>query len=256
VVAVLVGVAVRRGALSLTDPVSRWLGPGWSRAPRAAERRITVRHLLTMTSGLDDDLRLLAPAGAQWRYTNAAYHRLHPTLEAATGRTLSRFSQEALFGPIGMSSARWQARGAGEHEGESGLVMTPRDMARFGLLVLAGTRWAGRPPVVQSAYLRAALSTSQRHNPSYGYLWWLNGKPSYRVGADPRSRPGPIIPAAPTDLVAALGAADQKIYVVPSLDLVAVRQGARGGPPGLGRTGFDNAWWARLRPAAPGAGGA
>jgi CubicO group peptidase (beta-lactamase class C family) len=208
-----------------------------------------------MTSGLDESLRFQAPPGALWRYNNEAYHRLHPTLEAATGRSLARFSREALFAPTGMAGARWELRGdqddAAQGPPKPGLVLTPRDMARFGLLVLARTRWASRPPLVDPAYLRAALSPSQTLNPSYGYLWWLNGRRSFLLGDDPRPRQGPIVPTAPADLVAAMGAQDQRIYVVPSLDLVVARQGARGGPPQLAPDGFDASWWALLSRAAP-----
>jgi CubicO group peptidase (beta-lactamase class C family) len=257
----LVGIAVARHGLDARDRVSTWLGAGWSRAPRAQEARITVRHLLTMTSGLDDDLRRVAAPGSAWRYANAPYHVLHPVLEAVTGRRLQAFSKSALFGPLGMGSARWAPRPEPEEgtparrhpwmPGEQGLVMTPRDMARFGLFVLAGARWNSGPRLVPAAYRTAALSTSQELNPAYGYLWWLNGKASFLVGADPRPRPRSIVPSAPADLVAALGAADQKIYVVPSLELVVVRQGARGGAPMLSADSFDQGWWKLLSAAAP-----
>jgi CubicO group peptidase (beta-lactamase class C family) len=84
--------------------------------------------------------------------------------------------------------------------------MTARDLARFGLLVQRRGAWDGEQ-VVPAGWLDEALSPSQELNPGYGYLWWLAGRP----GAD--------------DLVAALGARDQKLYVCPSRDFVVVRQG-------------------------------
>ncbi len=169
-------------------------------------------------------------------------------MEKVTGSSLQRFSTRVLFAPIGATSALWVGRPL---RGDVGLRMTPRDMARFGLLTLAGGRWAGGAPLVPPAHLRASLSTSQRMNPSYGYLWWLNGKPSHRLPGGGGAQPGPLFPNAPRDLVAALGAGDQKIYVVPSLDLVVVRQGTSAGRGGVPRNGFDDTWWKLLRRAVP-----
>ena len=245
VMAILVGAAIERHGLSLADPAHRWLGPGWSKASAQQEAAITVRHLITMTSGLDETLAYQGAAGAIWRYNNEAYHQNHPIIEKAAGKSLQAFSDEVLFGPLGMQHAQWRRRADGKY----GLLLSPRDMARFGLFILAGARWGQAPPLVRPAYLRDALNTSQPLNPSYGYLWWLNGKGSYRFPGGAELVPRSIVPNAPADLVAALGAADQKIYVVPSLDLVVARQGERGGAPSLAVSSFDNEWWGRLMAA-------
>ena len=110
-----------------------------------------------------------------------------------------------------------------------GLTMTARDMARFGLLVQRGAAWGGSPVLDDADYLQASLRASSEANPSYGYLWWLNGAASFRIGADGPAQPGPLIPGAPADLVAALGKDDQKIYVSRAERLVVVRQGERAG---------------------------
>jgi CubicO group peptidase (beta-lactamase class C family) len=246
----LVGALAAEGRLALDDPVSRWLGTGWTHARARDERRIEVRHLLAMTSGLDDDFRKVAAAGKRWYYGNDAYHQLHPVLERAGRSSLQRISDTRLFAPTGMTSGTWRPRFGRDPNGRRllGLALTPRDLARFGLLALAGGAWNGRR-LVPRAYVRSALSTSQPMNPSYGRLWWLNGKASYRLpGPAPSLEPGPLVPSAPQDLVAALGAGDQKIYVVPSLDLVVARQGERAA---LGQVGFDEVWWRALRAAAP-----
>lgn len=150
-----------------------------------------------------------------------------------------------------MTSGRWQPRFGHDPNGRplQGLRLTPRDLARFGLLALADGHWGARR-VVPEAYVGSALASSQRMNPSYGLLWWLNGKASHQLpGLAPRPIAGPIIPSAPPDTVAALGAGDQKIYVVPSLRLVVVRQGYRASAPG--ELEFDEEWWRVLRRAAP-----
>ena len=67
------------------------------------------------------------------------------------------------------------------------------------------------------------MHPSQELNPSYGYLWWLNGQAKVMRGG--RLVPGPLVPSAPPDLIAALGAFQRKLYVVPSQQLVVTRLG-------------------------------
>ena len=85
VVAVLAALAHAAGDLDLDAPVERYLGSGWSFASAREEREITVHHLLTMTSGLGDDLRRAAAPGSVWDYNNNAYHVLQPVLENGDG---------------------------------------------------------------------------------------------------------------------------------------------------------------------------
>ncbi len=250
-VSFLVAALRAEARIALDDPVSRWLGAGWTRATPKNERAITVRHLLQMSSGLDDGFGRAAAPGTRWRYHNDAYHQLHPVLERASRTGLQQLSDRLLFRPIGITSGRWQPRLGRDPNGRrlQGLLLTPRDKARFGLLALARGRWGG-VRVVPDAYVRSALASSQPMNPSYGLLWWLNGKASHQLpGPAPRPLAGPIIPSAPADMVAALGASDQKIYVVPSQSLVVVRQGFRASAPG--ELEFDDEWWRLLVRAAP-----
>lgn len=106
--------------------------------------------------------------------------------------------------------------------------MPARDMARYGLLIQRGGVWKGTR-VVPEAWLRDALRPSQDLNRGYGYLWWLLGIKKDRPGRD-----------VPADLVAALGAKDQKIYVCPSLDVVLVRQGDAAKDATEAESEFDN----------------
>jgi CubicO group peptidase (beta-lactamase class C family) len=254
VTSILIGIAQQAGRLSVDDPVSRRLGPGWSRADAAAESQILIRHLLSMTSGLDDDLRYRYPAGSRWVYNTPAYSTLLPMLEGATGAALADFSRRSLFAPVGMGGAAWEPRGqrsAAPRAGPIGLRLTARDMARFGLLVLAHGSWADGRTVCPGDYVRTALSASQEANPSYGWLWWLNGKAAHQTPQAERAAGGALFPDAPGDLVAALGALGQKVYVVPSLGLVVARQGGLGSPRGEDVAAADDAWWRTLMAAAP-----
>jgi CubicO group peptidase (beta-lactamase class C family) len=253
VTALLIGNLVAAGRLAVREPVATYLGRGWTKTTPDQERLITVRHLLTMTSGLTDDLRFEAVPGTRWRYNTNAYQELPRVVEAITARTIDAVTRAELFDPIGVSSASgWRDRlgnGPFAKDGNGrriqGLLMTAPDMARVGLLVVRGGQWNGRSVLEDPRYLATALDSSQDLNPSYGYLWWLNGKSAHVLPGPPVRRPGPLIPTAPTDLVAALGKDDQTIYVCRSLDLVVTRIGANAGG------GFDVELWRRLVAASP-----
>ena len=92
-----------------------------------------------------------------------------------------------------------------------------------------------------------ALFKPTKTNPSYGHLWWLNGA-AYALapGANATRTTGQLIPAAPTDLVAAQGAQDRKLYVVPSRQLIVVRTGQA-----TPDRDFNQQLWLRLMKAAP-----
>jgi CubicO group peptidase (beta-lactamase class C family) len=260
VVALLVGNLVEDGRLRITEPVSRYLGPGWSRASRAREAAITVRHLLTMTSGLTEGLTFAAPPGTVWRYNTNAYQQLPRVVEAVTHRSIDASTRAELFDPIGVSSASgWRDRlGVGRFGVDpngrriQGLVMTAPDLARVGLLVQRAGEWNGRRVLADPRFLAATLAPSQALNPSYGYLWWLNGREAFVLPGPPVRHRGALIRTAPPDLVAALGKDDQKIYVSRSLDLVVTRIGANAGARSVDAlSGFDAELWRRLVAAAP-----
>ena len=237
---ILIGIAQEQGKLKVDDFVSGYLGDGWSKAPLDKEQVITIKHLLTMTSGLDQRLGYEADPGTKWLYNTPAYHKLMGVVEKATGKTINEFSVEVLFGPLGMSDSRWFT---------SSVTASARDMARFGLMILSQGTWAGSQ-VVEEGYLSAALSTSQDLNHSYGYLSWLNGKDSLVTPGIPLLVRRSLAPEAPADMVAALGMGDKKIYVVPSLDLVVARHGtAANDETARAGTSFDSGLWKLLMEA-------
>ena len=134
----------------------------------------------------------------------------------------------------------------------TGLHMSPREMARYGLAILAGGAWAGEQLIGDKSYLDDSINTSQEMNPSYGYLWWLNGKSSVVLPGPKRpQRDGSLIPHGPSDVAAALGAMDKKIYVSRSTDLVVTRHGGAGGDRAAALSNFDDDLWRLLMAAAP-----
>lgn len=242
VIGLLVVMARDRGLLDLADPVTDHLGAGWSNATRAEESLVTVRHLLTMTSGLDDGLRRVADPGSRWYYSNNAYYVLRHLLERVTGTGIDPLTHDWLWTPLGIRDSSWYERPVPpDPKGRPvwGLLMPARDMVRFGLLVQRCGTWDGTP-VVASAGIDEALAPSQALNPAYGYLWWRNAQPPRRI------------PGAPDDVVAALGKDDQKIYVSRSTGLVVARLGNQGGGTDpFDPDSFNSALWTALMAAAP-----
>ncbi|MEZ4984263.1 MAG: serine hydrolase [Saprospiraceae bacterium] len=247
----LVGIAQEEGLLSIEDPTSQYLGNGWTSLTPAQEQAITIRHQLTMTTGLDDTegdpdctdpncLTYIAPPGTRWAYHNAPYTLLDPVLEAAAGTSLNQFYNSRIGTRIG-------APGLYIPVGYNRVFFSrPRSAARFGLLILAQGQWNGNSILGDMDYLTAMHTPSQALNPSYGYLWWLNGQSSYMLPGLQLSLPGVLVPSAPADAFAALGKNDQKIYVVPSQGRVIVRMGETSGISPLALSDFDEQMWQHL----------
>lgn len=251
VVSVLVGIAVEKQLLTLDESVSGVLGPGWSNADAEAEARITVRHLLTMTSGLGLTLAAQAAPGTTWLYNNDAYHRLRLVLERRSGLGIEALSRAWLFQPLGATRSQWGPRAQLDSKGLPlwGLLMSARDLARFGLLMMADGTWNGTR-VAPSAYLATAIRSSQALNPAYGNLFWLNGQAFTLIPPVSARIDGPFIPSAPPDLFAGLGKDDQKVYVSRSLRLVVTRLGAQAGTrTAEALSDFDEELWSRLMAA-------
>jgi CubicO group peptidase (beta-lactamase class C family) len=246
-VSTLVGIAIDAGLIgSVQDPVTDYLPELAARDPRF--RQITLRHLLTMSSGIryreggfpwpfgDDtytyygvDLRDVAlnrtrieqPPGLAWQYNNYNPLLLGLVLERATGTSVSDFMARRLWKPLGAeAAATWNldSERSGFEKMESGLNARPVDYARFGLLFLHNGEWNGRR-IVSEDWVRAATgadpTTDQAHYYGYRYFWWLDVE-----------RPGRFY---------ALGKYGQYIYVAPDTDAVVVR---------FGRDwGVDNITW-------------
>lgn len=253
VTSALIGIAQQEGFLSIEDKTGKYLGSGWTSLAQEQEDRITVWNQLTMTSGLEDlgadpyctlpsCLEFKADAGTRWAYHNAPYTLLDKVIENATGDALNRYFDKKLKVTTGMDGVYIK------NGFNNVLVSTPRSMARFGLLALNGFVWEGVPIVTDTAYARASVSRSQELNQSYGYLWWLNGQPSFLLPTVQIVFPGPLTPNAPPDTYYGLGKNSQILSVVPSENLVVVRMGNAPNPDGPEvPTDFVNEMWDLLR---------
>jgi CubicO group peptidase (beta-lactamase class C family) len=240
-VAVLAAIAIDKGLLNIDSPVSAYLGQGWSKASPEREAAIKVIDVLTMSSGLDEKFGYAAPPGTVFLYNTPVYAITKQIVSAAAKQPLETITRDWLTTPTGMKDTAWRRRPAALASvgNDTGLVTTPRDVARFGLMALRGGVAEDGARVVSQTQLQA-LFTRSASNPAYGRLWWLNGG-AYTVRALAGRSEGPLIPAAPADLVGALGAFDRRLYVVPSRKLVVVRTGAAANDPA-----FDQQLWLRL----------
>lgn len=227
--ATLVGIAQAEGLVNIEDSSADYLGQGWSSLSPEKEALITIRHQLTMTSGLDETefscitpncLTYVADAGTRWAYHNGSYNLLKPILEKVSGQTLNQYTNTRIRNTIGMWSGFWLDVG-----NNSFFVSRARDMARFGLLIANQGVWKETTILKDSAFYDQMVNTSQNLNPSYGYLWWLNGKEGYIPPGSTDFIEGPIAPDAPSDVFLAAGSQGQFIGISPDNGWVMIRQG-------------------------------
>ncbi len=243
----LTGLAQEQGQLDISKKVSDYIGTGWSRAPVFRENLITVKHLITMTSGLNENLTYDTVPGTKWYYNTIAYHKIYEVLASAYDQDNTTYTNDQLWSKIGMQHSFWDE----EPGGGPSMSCSGRDMARFGLMMLAGGKWNGSTLMKDAGYFKSMVNSSQAYNAAYGYLWWLNGKSNFMLpGTSGTQYKGVLVAQAPTDLWAALGYGDKKIYVVKSEDLVVIRNGAPSNAPvTYALSNFDNELWKKLMAA-------
>lgn len=222
-----VGIAQEEGFLSINDKTSDYLGLNWTSLSSDKEALITIKNQLNMTTGMDDTIDCLTPncltyladAGTRWSYHNAPYTLLDQVVTNAVGQDFENYFYEKVRDKIGMDGIWYFNNNVNVY------YSTTRSMARFGLLILNEANWDGTAILNDVNYFTEMTNTSQNMNESYGYLWWLNGKDSFMLPTLQTQFQGAMIPDAPSDMIMALGKNDQKIYVIPSEDLVIVRMG-------------------------------
>jgi len=243
----LVGVAQSEGLLDIDEPTSTYLGEGWTTAPADKEALITIKHQISMATGLADNLVLgncedpscltyEVDAGERWSYYNAPYRRVLDVLEEASGSGINIYTYDAIGSRIGMGGLWIDKVRYGK----------ARDLARFGLLALNEGIWDNDTILSDQQYFEEMKTQSQDFNEAYGYLWWLNGSETSMLPSSQIIWPTELIPSGPDDMYAALGKNDQKIYVVPSQSMVVVRQGNSAGQALAGPSSFDEDLWVKI----------
>ncbi|HKX87537.1 MAG TPA: serine hydrolase [Flavobacterium sp.] len=248
----ITGIAQQENFLNINNKVSTYIGTGWTSETLAQENLITSKHLLSMSSGLDDslgdnvapgNLQYKADAGNRWAYHNV-YVKLQDVVAQATDQTWTNYFNSKLRDKIGMNGSWIQS-------GDNSVYWSnSRSMARFGLLALNKGKW-NDIQILNEAYFNEATSTSQNINLAYGYLWWLNGKTSYHLPNSQLQFNGSIIPSAPSDMFMALGKNDQKIYVIPSKKMVIIRMGDAADGSNMALSDFDETLWQKINALFP-----
>lgn len=227
VLGILIGIAIDKGLLDGVDqPVEAFAPPG--RPLPRREAPLTLRHLLTMTAGLelaewDVDFATSArqrdllghilsrpqrhEPGACFDYSNGGCHVLCHVLRQATGMTPLAFAQEHLFGPLEVANVRWDADAQTGQAGWSGLRMLAEDFSKIARLYLNGGLWKGRR-IVSKGWIHESLTghvAAEDGQVKYGYLWWI----------DPR-------------YFMAMGQLGQYLFGVPRYDATVVFYGSLG----------------------------
>jgi len=223
----LIGIAIdKRYIKNINQPLIDFFPKYATKNFNADKKAITLKHLLTMTSGLycrDSylynwsglmqmrfsknwvkfmiDLPMAEEPGTRFEYCNGVSFLLSAILQEQTHENALSFAEKNLFGPIGITNVRWPSNPQGITIGYGELQMRPRDMAKFGFLYLNNGVWDGQQ-IISSQWIKE--STSKHINatlvPGYGYQWWI------------------VNP----DIYTAIGHMGQFIMVVPKKNLLAV----------------------------------
>lgn len=194
----LTAIALRRGDLrSLDAPISEFLPQYFVRIPQNDPRRtITVRHLLTMSSGLPStsihsygawvssrdwiayalDRELVNEPGSRMTYSTGDTHFLAAVLTRATGMSLRSYAQRHLFDPLGVQIGGWDRDPQGNYFGGNNMALSPKALLAFGRLYLEGGVYEGRRVLskdwIETSWTPRFLNSSFNTRHDYGYLWW------------------------------------------------------------------------------------
>ncbi|MGD2123837.1 MAG: serine hydrolase [Gemmatimonadota bacterium] len=245
VISALVGLAIDLGFISDVDERVFDYFPEFADYAVGGKEAITVRDMLTMTSGLEwpewdvpvggglspieqlnasaDPIAyvlsrpLLHPPGTVYNYNGGTVNVLCQLAARSAGTDVEAFADQRLFGPLGVSNYSFPHHQSGLALCHGDIYITPRDMAKFGQLFLNGGVWMGRRVISEEWTQESVAPRVSVRNfnlywaEDYGYLWWLN---DYAVGGNSYST------------YKALGWGGQEIWVVPEEEMVVVFTGA------------------------------
>ena len=241
--------AARDGLIKLDDRVADTVTE-WKADPRKSQ--ITIHQLLNQTDGIEPaphlhsesirdrntvavQLSLVAAPGSAFAYGPSHLQIFAEVLRRKLhGRSTISYIQENVLSPLGLTSLEFKKDGRGNPLPASGFELSAREWAQFGELVLGHGNYRGKQ-IVPANLLGQALTGSSA-NPSYGLTFWLNGQApnareiDYEKELDLKWQRARwtgicICRAAPSDMVVALGSNYQRLFIIPSLNALIVRQG-------------------------------
>lgn len=240
VISLLIGIAIDRKLIASADePVVKFY-PEYATVKSSGWDQVTLRHLLTMSSGMQwdenrawndpkndephlgsesDPIRyilskpIVKPPDAVWTYNGGGTDVLGNILERVSGKPLEAFAREVLFQPLGITDFEWKNyRGNGKVASAVGLRMRPRDAAKIGQVVLNRGEWGGKQ-IVSPEWIEQSLRPRFQAIGYfsglffYGQQWWMG-----------RS----IAHEKEVKWIAAMGLGGQRIFVVPERELVVM----------------------------------
>lgn len=225
ILTLLIGIAEEQYLLETLDNMNHHLTPEWTQLSPWDEAKLSIETLLSMTTGMDDELAPLGEINKSWRYNNTAYQYLKEILTQQSDLSLQALSEAWLFEVLGMEETLWVDRDQRLPNGKAftGLLSTADDLTKIGLLVLAKGKHNGQQ-VVPAHFVSRMTEPGSAANPAWGWGWWNNlGGHYVRPMSDGSTIEGHLIPEAPRDLIAARGAFGNYLYVVPSEEIVIAR---------------------------------
>jgi len=199
---IIVGIAMTRGDFkgTLDTPLLNYFDPSKVKNVDDRKRRITLRHVLTMTTGLDwneevayddpkNDASLMEAAddwvqyvidrpmahepGKVFNYSSGVTELLAYIFEKETGKDIEQYGAKYLFSPLGMEHF-WKRSPLGVVDTEGGLFLKNSDLAKIGYLYLNGGRWDAQQ-IVSKNWVQQSVSplTDSEEDYKYGFKWWL-----------------------------------------------------------------------------------
>lgn len=243
--------ALRDGLIKLDDPVANTITE-WQ--TDSVKSQITIRELLNQTDGLDGASWLhrssirdrnamairvasLARPGTQFIYGPSHLQIFSELLRRKlNGRSTISYIQDNVLSPLGLTNVEFKPDLRGNPLPASGFELTASEWARFGQMIVDHGTYNGHQIVTPGLLAQAFAGSSA--NPAYGLTFWLNRGASSFFTREIDIEKEIDLPwqrahwsgicvsrAAPADMVVALGSAYQRLYIIPSLRAVIVRQG-------------------------------
>jgi len=241
---ILTGMAVAATRLRPDSAVVAYLPEQRDSAWSHAKEPITVRNVLSMSSGTAWDDTVKGPANPSWlllqardvpaymlsrpiihppgkiyNYDNGLPALMGDVVARVTQEPYERFAERVLFGPLGVTNYRWTIMPDDKPLAAGGFFMRPRDMAKIGLLMSARGRWQGRQIVPSQWVAESTQQQSAADQYPYGYYWHLTNEKHRHVKN--------------VDGYMALGQGGQIIAVFPKADLIVVTTSQNWAMPGL-----------------------
>jgi CubicO group peptidase (beta-lactamase class C family) len=255
-VSTLIGIAIDQGLIPGVDVKMSTFFPEWANDER---RNIRLEDVLWMQSGLkfreeysdlsSEVIKLFnaadanayarslpydRPASSNWYYSSGDSQLLGAVVQKVAGKPAGDWAKEKIFDPLGMSPVDWWKDGSGVTNTYCCIDTPTRQFAKFGLLALREGNWDGNQ-IVSKKWIHQATTTLATHNPGYAYQWWTQGS----LAKD--------IPEYP-DLFWADGLDQQKIFVIPSLDLVIAKNTLYGKPAGAPKAASGQGVLSKITP--------